>query len=57
LSVYDVLGRRVAVLVEGRVDAGNHTAVFNAEGFPSGVYFYTLVAGTSRETRRMLLLK
>jgi hypothetical protein len=42
LKVFDLLGREVATLVDGRMEAGTHTAVWNASGFASGVYFYRL---------------
>jgi len=57
LTVYDVLGREVAVLVDGVQPAGTHTAVFEAAGLPSGVYLYRLKAGTFAETRRLTLSK
>jgi hypothetical protein len=42
LRVYDLLGREVATLVNGNVEAGSHTVRFNAAGLPSGVYYYRL---------------
>ncbi len=57
LTVYDVLGQEVAVLVNGTVDAGTYSVPFNGAHLPSGVYFYRLRAGAFTETRKMLLLK
>lgn len=57
LAVYDVLGRRVATLVDRRLPAGWHTVRFDATGLPSGVYFYRLAAGAFQATGRMLLVK
>ncbi|MDX1548622.1 MAG: T9SS type A sorting domain-containing protein [Rhodothermales bacterium] len=57
LEVFDVLGRRVAVLVDRRLPAGRHAARFDATGLGSGVYLYRIEAGAFRETRTMLLLK
>ncbi|NBC18829.1 MAG: T9SS type A sorting domain-containing protein [Bacteroidetes bacterium] len=57
LAVYDLLGREVAVLVNGVLPAGTHTTVFDAAGLPSGVYLYRLEAGAHVQTRRMTLLK
>ncbi len=57
LAVYDVLGRRVATLVEGLMPAGRHAAVFDAAGQASGLYFYTLETPARKLTRTMLLLK
>ena len=55
LSVYDVLGREVAVLVDGRQDAGAHQAVFDASGLAAGTYLYRLVVGSDVQTGRMTL--
>jgi photosystem II stability/assembly factor-like uncharacterized protein len=57
LKVYDVLGREVATLINGRQNAGYYNATFNAANLPSGVYFYRLEAGTYHNTRKLLLLK
>ena len=57
LKVYDVLGRTVATLVDGREEAGGYSATFNAGGLPSGVYFYRLIDGSYSRIRKMLLLK
>lgn len=42
LSVFDALGRRVAVLVESELSSGAHTTTWNAESMASGLYFYRL---------------
>ncbi len=57
LKVYDVLGREVTTLVDQDQNPGPHTVVFNASGLASGVYFYTLKAGTYKTTKKMMLLK
>lgn len=57
LQIYDVLGRKIAVLADGYEEAGEHRAVWNASSQPSGVYFYMLVADGRSEVRRMALLK
>lgn len=57
LAVYDVLGRRVAVLVDGLQTAGTHYVTFDAAGLPSGTYLYELRAGDERQIRSMLLLR
>ncbi len=57
LSVYDVLGREVSVLVNERMDAGVHEAKFDAVGLSSGMYVYRLRAGDYVSTKRMILMK
>lgn len=64
LVVYDVLGRRVATLAEGRISAGSHVAEFDGTGLASGVYLCRLEArsldGSNRvavRATRMLLLR
>ncbi|MGA9120280.1 MAG: T9SS type A sorting domain-containing protein [Bacteroidota bacterium] len=57
LSVYDLVGREVAVVVEGVMPAGNHSAVFAPKGLSSGVYFYRFRAGTFVDMKRLVLVK
>ncbi len=57
LKVYDVLGREVATLVNQKLAAGNHTATWNAQDAPSGIYFYKLEAEHFNQTRKMILMR
>ena len=57
LAVYDLLGREVAVLVDGYQTPGEHRVTFDARMLASGVYFYRLEAGGSVQTRKMTLLR
>jgi hypothetical protein len=57
LTVYDLLGQQVALLVKGEQRAGLHTVEFSGSELPSGVYYYRLQAGDFTEVRRLLLLK
>ncbi|MFN3345717.1 MAG: T9SS type A sorting domain-containing protein, partial [Chloroherpetonaceae bacterium] len=57
LKVYDVLGKEVATLVNGRQEAGSYSVPFNASRLSSGMYFYRLQAGEYVETRKMMLVK
>jgi chitinase len=57
LAVYDVLGRLVAVLVDGGQTAGLHEIRFDGSKLTSGVYFYRLTVGSHRLTRSMVLLR
>ncbi|MFQ6617457.1 MAG: alpha-amylase family glycosyl hydrolase, partial [Fidelibacterota bacterium] len=62
LKVYDILGRQVRILIDGKRSAGEHLVSWdgkNMEGkeVPSGIYFYRLMAGDFIETRKMVILK
>jgi mannan endo-1,4-beta-mannosidase len=57
LSVYDLLGREVAVLVNERKPAGSYETQFNGKGLASGVYFYRLTAGGFTATKAMVLAR
>ena len=57
LSVYDMLGREVAILVNERMNAGVHEVKFDGSGLASGVYLYRMWAGEFVATKRLLLLK
>ena len=62
LEVYSVEGRLVKTLAEGVYGAGYHKAIWRGrdrEGVEvsSGIYFYRLVAGEKKLTRKMILLK
>jgi photosystem II stability/assembly factor-like uncharacterized protein len=57
LRVYDALGREVAVLAEGVLDAGYHSTRFDAASRGSGVYYYRLTAGGTSIARRMACIK
>ncbi len=57
LSVYDMLGREVAILVDGVQHAGKHAAVFDGASLPSGTYLYRLEAAGQVCTGLMTLMK
>lgn len=57
ITVFDALGRKVDVLVDRKHAAGTHTIQFNAQGLPSGLYFYRLQAPGVVQTRQMMLVK
>ncbi len=57
LKVYDVLGKEVARLVNGKQGPGLKSVRFDATGLSSGVYFYRLSIGGSVLTRMLVLLK
>jgi hypothetical protein len=57
LAVYDILGRRVASLVNERKTAGVYEVRFDALGLSSGVYFYRLQAGDFARSMKLVVLK
>lgn len=57
LEVYDIVGRKIATLVEGEQRAGYHEIPFQDQNLASGVYVYRMKAGEFSATRRFLLLK
>jgi hypothetical protein len=58
LVIYDVLGRKIATLVDNEIlAAGQHVRNWEARNAASGVYFYQMTAGDFRETKKMILLQ
>ena len=57
LKIFDLLGREVATLVNEQKSPGMYTVDWDADGFPSGVYFYRLNAGKFSETKKMVLMR
>jgi photosystem II stability/assembly factor-like uncharacterized protein len=57
LKVYNSDGQEVAFLVNGQLPAGNHRTGWNASGVPSGVYFYSIQAGTYSETKKLVVMR
>jgi hypothetical protein len=57
LAVYDLLGREVAVLVDGVKEAGEYTVTWDAQGMASGVYFCRLTAGEFSAVKKMTLMR
>lgn len=57
LSVYNILGQRVAVLANGKFTAGTHTVRFDGTGLASGMYLYRLEAGNLVTQKKMMLVK
>jgi uncharacterized delta-60 repeat protein len=57
LTVFDILGREVSVLVNRHLNAGKYKYDFDASKLPSGIYFYRLRSGNFSEVRKMNLIK
>ncbi|MCX8056067.1 MAG: T9SS type A sorting domain-containing protein [Ignavibacteria bacterium] len=58
LKVYDLLGREVQTLINEELESGRiHRVQFDGSGLSSGVYFYQLINGHNRSTKRLILMK
>lgn len=57
LGVYDITGRLIMMLENRPMKAGSHSVKFSNPGLPSGVYFYSLVTDSFRDTKKMILVK
>ncbi len=57
LSVYNIIGRRVAVLVQEPKNPGYYSISFNASSLSSGIYFYRFETGSFIETKKLTLIK
>jgi hypothetical protein len=57
LSIYDITGREVSVLVNEKLLSGSYEFTFNSTGLSSGVYIYRIKAADFVQTRKMLLVK
>jgi len=57
LSIYNVIGEQLAVLIDKEFDAGIYEIDFDASNLPSGIYFYKLHAAEFIQTKKMILIK
>ncbi|MCB9260064.1 MAG: T9SS type A sorting domain-containing protein [Ignavibacteriales bacterium] len=57
LSIYDCVGQKITVLVNGNHKRGNYSSEFFAGNLPSGIYFYKLSSENFSSTKKMLLIK
>jgi len=58
LSLYDISGKLIKVLIKERQYAGSYEYMFNGTGLPSSVYFYSLTAdGKIIDTKKAVLIK
>ncbi len=55
IALYDLLGREVAVVLDGDFGVGEHTVRFDAAGLASGVYFYALATGETLQQRKLVI--
>ncbi len=57
LNVYNLLGEKVATLVNSEIASGTYEVDFNGANYSSGIYFYTITANNYFATKKMILLK
>lgn len=57
ITVFDILGREVAELINEQKEAGTHTIKYDASNMTSGIYFYQIKAGEYSEVRKLILQK
>ncbi len=57
VDIYNAAGQKVDTVVNTKMNAGNHSATWNAARFSAGVYFYTVKSGDFSRTMKMTLLK
>ena len=57
LKVYDILGRKVATLVNEYEAAGSYNVTFNASNLASGIYIYQLKSGDFVANKKLILMK
>jgi hypothetical protein len=57
LTVYNILGQKVATPIAGVLAAGYHELNYDGSGLPSGVYFYRLDSGKNSDVKKMMLLR
>lgn len=57
LSVYDSLGQKITTLVNGYLESGTHSEVFDGKNLASGTYIYKLQAHNFVQTKKMILMK
>ncbi len=57
IKIYNVLGEEVVTLADGTYSAGSHKAHLNAANMESGMYWYTITAGSHSETNKLIIVK
>jgi hypothetical protein len=57
ISIYNLLGQKVAILIDEKQNPGNHQVKWDASGFASGIYLYKIEAGEFQDVKKMILLR
>jgi len=57
ISVYDILGKELKVVVNAEKNPGHYAIIFNAKELAGGIYYYSIKAGEFSQSKKMILLK
>jgi hypothetical protein len=57
IKIHNILGEKVVTFLNRRMPAGDHTINFNASSYSSGIYFYSIEAGSNTDIKKMILMK
>ena len=57
IVIYNLQGRQIEALRDGYMEAGYHQVVWNANRYPSGMYFTRMIAGDYVKTQKLMLIK
>ena len=57
ISVYNILGKKIATLINRKMKIGHHTAYWNASNIPTGMYLYKITAGSFVDVKKCILMK
>jgi hypothetical protein len=57
LIIYDLLGREILRLIDGKMNPGKHTVNCNLSGLPSGVYIYRIITGQYVQQKKMISVR
>ena len=57
ISIYDILGKEISVLVNEEMNPGTYEVNWDASNYPSSVYFYKIITENYSESKKMVLVK
>ena len=57
ITIYDIVGRKIAELINKKQQAGYHTVIWNGNQNASGIYFVKMEAGDFISTQKLMLVK
>jgi aminopeptidase N len=57
ISVFDITGKEIRILVNRKEKPGNYSVLFDAENLPAGIYFYRILTDSFSESRKLVFIK